>query len=261
MKKPTLIYKARQVITIFMVCICLITIVVVSACRLPASIETPTMGKEDIIQEYITYLSEAGDSTKTKRDNAVNIEYPGMETEASALPSQVDSATIHADHYASVAKQQHDLVIAQFGPDAWENVTYTLDEIDPVDGTLGYRVISTGELISETEYNRLFRDYWDNIAEQEGVTFYDLFLADGEPPEMMKNKRVDILTKYFDGMPVELTTISDAQTYRVNLIFNGERVSNQKYENFHFIIDNRKDKWIVVQGLTWAELYEFPEGD
>ncbi|MHA6484124.1 hypothetical protein ACX1C1_19710 [Paenibacillus sp. strain BS8-2] len=262
MKKPTVLYKARQAITIFAVCICVMAIVVVSACKMPASIETPTMGKEEIIQEYISYLSEIGDPTKTKRDNAINIELPGMGTESSALPSQVDSTTVREDQYVSVAVQQHNLVITQFGPDAWDNVIYTLEEIDPVDGILGYRIISTGEFISESEYNRLLRKYWENIAKQEGITYYDIFLADGESVEGMENKRVDVIAKYSDGIPVEHTTISDAQTYSVQLSFNGDRLSNQKYENFHFIIDNRNGNWSVFQGLTWTEPYpEFPEGD
>jgi len=238
---------------------------------------TIDMGKEGIIQEYITYLSEVRDPTK--RGNEVNIELPGMGTESSALPTmtleeaetagflspgrdQVNSTTARADHYASVAMQQHNLVIAQFGSDAWENFTYTLEEIDPVDGSMGYRIVSTGELISRSEYDSLLRKYWENVAKQEGVTYYDIFLADDEPAEMMKNKRVDILGKYIEAIPVELTTISDAQTYSVHLSFNGERVSNEKFENFHFIIDNRNDNWTVFHGLTWAEpIPEFPEGD
>lgn len=280
MKKPTSIYKARQVITIVVVCVCLMAIVVaVSASNLSASIEMPTIGKEDIIQEYITYLSEVGDPTKTKRGNEVNIEGPGMGTESSALPTmtleeaekagllspgrdQGKGTTARADHYASVAMQQHDLVITQFGSDAWENVTYTMEEIDPVDGSQGYRIVSTGELISRSEYDSLLRKYWENVAKQEGVTFYDIFLADDEPAEMMKNKRVDILGKYIEAIPVELTLISDAQFYSVHLTFNGERVSNEKFENFHFKIENRNDNWVVYQGLTWAApVLEFPEGD
>jgi len=223
-------------------------IITIYALNLPASIVKPTKGKEGAIQEYITYLTEAGDPKKTKRDNEFDIELQGMGTESSSLPT--------------IAVQQHNLVIAEFGTDAWNNVTYTLEEIDPVDGILGYRIVSTGESISESEYSFLLHKYWEDIAEKEGVTYYDIFLADGEPVEKMEYKRVDIIAKYSDGIPVELTTISDAQTYRVNLSFNGKRVSDQKFEDFHFIIDDQNGNWTVFEGLTWAEPYPgLPEGD
>lgn len=217
--------------------------------------------KEAIIQEYITYLSEARDLEHVNRDVAIKIELHGMGTDSSALPTK-SLEEAEAERYASVAVQQHHLVMEQFGSDAWENVTYTLEETDPVDGKMGYRMVSTGELVSESEYDRFLREYWEEVAEKEGVTYDDIFLADDEPAEMMENKRVDIIAKYADDIPVQLTTISDAQTYRVNLSFNGQRVSDQKHEDFHFIIDNRKGYWTVFQGLTWAAPYpEYPEGD
>lgn len=248
----------------------------------PDSIEKPVKGKEEIIQEYITYLSEAADpaKTKSKLENGLKIDFFGMGTEASALPDmsleEAEAAGLlhpdrirenkwteeRAERYASVAEQQHRLVASEFGPDAWENVTYTLEEVGPVYGSLGYRIVSTGELISESEYHRLLREYWEDIAEQEGVTYDDIFLAEDEPAEMMKNKRVDIIAKYSDGVPVEVTTISDAQSYRVDLSFHGKRVSDQKYEDFHFIIVNRDGEWVVFQGLSWAAPDpEHPQGD
>lgn len=50
--------------------------------------------------------------------------------------------------------RQHDLVVEQFGANAWDNVSYTLREIEPADGNLGYRVKSTGELLIKRNTKR-----------------------------------------------------------------------------------------------------------
>ncbi len=279
MKMTILMRKSRQTIAIVVMCISLFAIVAVSAANSSATDVMSADGKEELIQEYILYLSGIGDPVIAKKADILRCEQPGMGTESSALPTmtleeaeaaqflnservQANSVAARADQYATVAMQQHNLVIDQFGADAWKSVTYTLEEIDPIDGVLGYRNINTGKLISASEYDSVLREYWENVAIQEGVTYYDIFLADDEPAEKMADKRVDIISKYCDEIPVELTTVSDAQTYSVHLSFDGERVSNEKFEDFHFIIDNRNGKWTVFQGLTWAEPYpEFPDGD
>ena len=100
------------------------------------------------------------------------------------------------------------------------------------------------------------------MAKKEDVDYYDIFLPEAESPEKMADKRVDLIAKYSEGIPVELTTISDAQACRVNLSFNGEKTSAQGFGDFHFIIDNRTGEWKAYEGLTWAEPYPgFPIGD
>lgn len=235
--------------------------------------------KEDAVQKYILYLAGSISMENAKGENFLYCETPGMAIEADALPTmtlddaerdrilklgraQTSVFTTRKNHYAAVAVQQHYLVLEQFGDNAWENVTYTFEEIDPIDGALGYRIIETGESIGAAEYDRILREYWDDVAEKEGVDYYDIFLSDDEPPEKMDDKRVDLIAKYSEDIPVELMTVSDAQTYRVNLSFNGKSVSTQEFEDFHVIVDNRSGEWTVFQGLTWAEPYpEIPDGD
>ena len=178
-----------------------------------------------------------------------------------ANTEKVDSTT-RSDYYAAIAVRQHYLVLEQFGDNAWENVSYTFEKVDPVDGALGYRIIETGESISAAEYDKILREYWDDVAKKEGVDYYDIFLPEADPPEKMADKRVDLIAKYSEGIPVELTTISDAQACRVNLSFNGKKTSAQGFGDFHFIIDNRTGEWKTYEGLTWAEPYPgFPIGD
>lgn len=186
--------------------------------------------KETLIEEYISILAQA-DITNESNEDVFNIE-------------------------------QHEIVIEQFGKDAWENVLYDLEKIDPIDGELGYRIIASDEYIDAAEYDRLLREYWENVAKKEGISYYDIFLEEGEPESNLQYKRTDILSKYSQDIPVELTLISDEDTYRVNLSFNDIKVSKEGYKDFHFIIDNSKGEWQVYEGLTWtAPQPEFPEGD
>ena len=97
------------------------------------------------------------------------------------------------EYHAAIAVQQHDLVVDQFGANAWDNVSYTLKEIEPVDGELGYRVKSTGKLVDKAEYEEILYEYWGNVAAQEGTSYADIFLTEGEPSENIANKRVDIM--------------------------------------------------------------------
>ena len=232
--------------------------------------------QEDAARDYISYLSGSIDLASAKKGNLPHCEFPGMSALTAALPledaereavlkwantEKVDSTT-RIDYYAAIAVRQHYLVLEQFGDNAWENVSYTFEKIDPVDGALGYRIIETGESIGAAEYDKILREYWDDVAKKEGVDYYDIFLPEAEPPEKMADKRVDLIAKYSEGIPVELTTISDAQAYRVNLSFNGKKTSAQGFGDFHFIIDNRAGEWKAYEGLTWAEPYPgFPIGD
>ena len=234
------------------------------------------MLQEDAARDYISYLSGSIDLASAKKGSLLHCEFPGMSALTAALPledsereavlkwantEKVDSTT-RIDYYAAIAVRQHYLVLEQFGDNAWENVSYTFEKIDPVDGALGYRIIETGESIGAAEYDKILREYWDDVAKKEGVDYYDIFLPEAEPPEKMADKRVDLIAKYSEGIPVELTTISDAQAYRVNLSFNGKKTSAQGFGDFHFIIDNRTGEWKAYEGLTWAEPYpRFPIGD
>ena len=259
--------------------LCVVIVGTVYAVGVSRTVVTTYEKKEDAVQKYILYLAGSISMENAKGENFLYCETPGMAIETDALPTmtlddaerervlklgsaQTSAFTTRKNHYAAVAVQQHYLVLEQFGDNAWENVTYTFEEIDPVDGVLGYRIIETGESISAAEYDKILREYWDDVAERESVDYYDIFLSDDDPPEKMDDKRVDLIVKYSEGIPVELTTVSNAQTYRVNLSFNGKSVSAQEFEDFHVIVDNRSGEWTVFQGLTWAEPYpEIPDGD
>ena len=234
------------------------------------------MLQEDAARDYISYLSGSIDLASAKKGNLPHCEFPGRSALTAALPledaereavlkwantEKVDSTT-RIDYYAAIAVRQHYLVLEQFGDNAWENVSYTFEKIDSADGALGYRIIETGESIGAAEYDKILREYWDDVAKKEGVDYYDIFLPEADPPEKMADKRVDLIAKYSEGIPVELTTISDAQACRVNLSFNGKKTSAQGFGDFHFIIDNRTGEWKAYEGLTWAEPYPgFPIGD
>ena len=121
---------------------------------------------------------------------------------------------------------------------------------------------STGKLVDKAEYEEILYEYWGNVAAQEGTSYADIFLTEGEPSENIANKRVDIIAKYSHDIPVELVTVSDSQTYEVFLSFNSKTISADGYEDFHFVIDNEDGEWKVFQGLSWAEPYpENPTGD
>ena len=236
--------------------------------------------KDTLVSAYINYLSKASSARAARENMNFLCESPGMgtlsmgssmidldEAEQSGYLFPVAGNDIaaekkKAEYCASIAVQQHDLVVEQFGANAWDNVSYTLKEIEPVDGELGYRVKSTGKLVDKAEYEEILYEYWGNVAAQEGTSYADIFLTEGEPSENIANKRVDIIAKYSHDIPVELVTVSDSQTYEVFLSFNSKTISADGYEDFHFVIDNEDGEWKVFQGLSWAEPYpENPTGD
>lgn len=261
-------------------CICIFAAIAASLFPVFASQnEIDTDPQNTLVRSYIDYLASANTVENRKTTPTFSCEYPGMGTESSALPdmtledaeksgllspalSQTNNTISRASHNYSVAVQQHNLIVSQFGETAWDNVTYTLEEIEPVDGTLGFKIVATGELITREKYDQLLRDYWNEIAVQEKVSYYDIFLSENEDPENIKNKRVDLITAHAENIPVKPVTVSDSKTYQVSLAFNGKTTSEDGYDRFHFIIDNRNGDWSVFQGLTWAEPYpEYPEGD
>lgn len=236
--------------------------------------------KDTLVGAYINYLSKASSARAARENMNFLCESPGMgtlpmgssmidldEAEQSGYLFPVAGNDIaaekkKAEYCASIAVRQHDLVVEQFGANAWDNVSYTLKEIEPVDGELGYRVKSTGKLVDKAEYEEILYEYWGNVAAQEGTSYADIFLTEGEPSENIANKRVDIIAKYSHDIPVELVTVSDSQTYEVFLSFNSKTISADGYEDFHFVIDNEDGEWKVFQGLSWAEPYpENPTGD
>lgn len=260
--------------------VCVLLGVSAAAIMMPLPEKKSYTEKELLIEAYIHYLKNAESSKIAERNLTFYCETPGMgtlpmgssmidlseaEKSGSLLPmfiKDIVSEKTRVAHQASIAVQQHDLVVAQFGIDAWNDVSYTLMEIEPVEGDLGYQVKSTGKLIDKAEYEKILYEYWEEIATQEGVTYSDIFLAENEPAENIANKRIDIIAKYSEDIPVELVTVSSTQTYDVLLRFDDKAVSHDGFENFHFVIDNRDGEWKVLQGLSWAEPYpENPVGD
>lgn len=236
--------------------------------------------KDTLVSAYINYLSKASSARAARENMNFLCESPGMgtlpmgssmidldEAEQSGYLFPVAGNDIaaekkKAEYCASIAVQQHDLVVEQFGANAWDNVSYTLKEIEPADGDLGYRVKSTGEFVDKEKYEKILYGYWEAVAAQEGTSYADLFLTEGESAENIASKRVDLIAKYSDAIPVELVTVSDFRTYEVLLSFNGKTISADGYEDFHFVIDNKDDNWKVLQGLSWAAPYpEDPTGD
>lgn len=266
---------------IFLLCIVgsLIAVGILAGYTPNANIDIYTE-KDAVIGAYINYLSSASNVRAARGNMNFLCESPGMgilsmessmidleEAEQSGYLFPVIIRDIVAEnkkveYHASIAVQQHDLVVDQFGANAWDNVSYTLKEMEPVDGELGYRVKSTGKLVDKAEYEEILYEYWGNVAAQEGTSYADIFLTEGEPSENIANKRVDIIAKYSHDIPVELVTVSDSQTYEVLLSFNSKTISADGYEDFHFVIDNEDGDWKVFQGLSWAEPYpENPTGD
>lgn len=281
MKKDILHIGRTVRCSIFLLCIVgvLLAAGVSAVYTLSTNIDVYTE-KDAIIGAYINYLSNASTTQAARGNLNFHCESPGMgtlsmessmidleeaEQNSYLLPAVVKDIIAEkkkVEHHTSVAVQQHDLVVDQFGDNAWDNVSYTLQEIEAVDGYLGYRVKSTGKFIDKAGYEKVLYEYWETVAAQEGVSYDDIFLTEGEPVENIANKRVDLIAKYSNDIPVELVTVSNSQTYEVLLSFNSKTTSLDGYEDFHFVIDNVDGDWKVFQGLSWAEPYpENPTGD
>lgn len=274
---------ARNFAVIVIACIFISVSVTIAAAigTTPTNSETSNAeatSHESIIHDYISYLAQTGNSTNTRAASSVAIEYPGMGTEASALPTmtldeaktsgvlsstqtRTNSIAEISSYNTSIATQQHDLVVEQFGALAWENVTYTVNEMRPLDGELGYRIIDTGELISKEEYDRLLYEYWEEVARQEGVSINELLIPENSLHEERTDVRIDLLAKHFKNAPVELTSVSTSQTYEVFLSFNGKSSSDSGYSDFRFVVDNRNGEWTVFQGLSWFAPHSASDGD
>ena len=238
---------------------------------MPTTAKVSYTDKEMLIEAYINYLANAENPKAAEKNLNFLCNSPGMGTLSTGssmidlneaeknndlFPTGADDIVterLRVEYYAALAVQQHDLVITQFGDSAWSNVSYSLVESEPVEGTLGYRVISTGKLLDQAEYEKILYEYWEDVAAQEGITYDDIFLAEGEPVENIANKRVDIIAKYGENVPVELVTVSNTHTYEVFLSFNDKKTSLDGFGEFHFVIDNSRGEWKLLQGLSWAE--------
>lgn len=274
------VLRNRRTVRCLLFLLCFIGILLVVGVCVPSTDIDVYTEKETIVGAYINYLSDASTVQAARRNLNFQCESPGMGT-LSMEPSMIDldeaeqsnnlfPALIKDNaaekkkvrHYASVAVQQHDLVVGRFGDGAWNDVSYTLKEIEPADGDMGYRVKSTGELVDKAEYEKILQEYWEAVAAQEDVSYDDIFLTTDEPAEDIANKRVDLIAKYSEDIPVELVAVSDFQTYEVLLSFNGKAISPDGYADFHFVICDEGGSWIVYQGLSWTEPYpEKPTGD
>lgn len=244
-----------------------------------------SLGKEEAINSYIKFLSASGSGENENSVPWAEVFSPGMGTASDMLPSMsiedaekqgllsaaaasaaaADPARINGvkvEALIACAKQQHDLIVEQFGSDAWANVSYTLEEIDSVDGALGYRLIETGALMTKEKYDQTMRDYWNAVAQKEQVNYYDIFLRDDETEDALAGKRTDLIVEYMDDMPAELTLVSDTKTLEVRLAFYGAEKSKENYEDFHFIICGKENSWVVFGGLSWSAPYpDTPTGD
>ena len=267
------VLRNRRTVRCLLFFLCFIGILLVVGVCMPSTDIGVYTEKEAIVGAYINYLSDASTVQAAEENLNFQCESPGMGTlsmessmadlEEAEQSSYLFPALIKDDaagkkkvkHYASVAVQQHDLVVEQFGANAWDNVSYDLKKIEPVDGDIGYRVKSTGELVDKAEYEKILQEYWEAVAAQESVSYGDIFLTADEPAEDIANKRVDLIAKYSGDIPVELVAVSDSQTYEILLSFNGKAISPDGYEDFHFVICDEGGSWIVHQGLSWTEPY------
>ncbi len=225
--------------------------------------------QSSLIQNYISYLGgdyEKGEAKYycrqagmlTRSDLLPQMDL--IEAENQGLLGEVPSMAETVRVQKIYAQDQHELVIQQFGEDAWDNVSYTIEELDPIDGKGGYRIKATGEQIDRARYDGIINLFWLKVAQEEGVELSDILLTEDEGSEALANKRVDIISKHIDEIPVELVPVSEEKTFDVKLAFNGRTSSEDGYEGFHFVIVGSDEKgWVIFQGLSWNEpVSEYP---
>ena len=101
--------------------------------------------KDTLVGAYINYLSKASSARAARENMNFLCESPGMgtlpmgssmidldEAEQSGYLFPVAGNDIaagkkKAEYCASIAVRQHDLVVEQFGANAWDNVSYTIE--------------------------------------------------------------------------------------------------------------------------------------
>ncbi len=260
--------KAFVIVAVLIAIVCIIPIVY------KTSQETSAVEEYDLqnlINNYISYIG--GDFENADK---IFCNHPGMEASEDLLPDTfledaeqnglLDEKQQYSERLltqARYAAAQNALVKEQFGDDAWETVKYELVEEEPIDGALGYKVVETGELVDEKTYQLMNREYWTQIAESEGIGYYDIFLTSDEGPEAMENKRVALIDRYIDKEPVKAVRITEKQRFSVNLSFNNKTESESGLYNFHFYVEgSEKNGWEIRQGLSWSEKFpEYPEDD
>ena len=149
-----------------------------------------------------------------------------------------------------VAENQTAFVKGLFGEDAWDNVTYELEPWTAVMDTHdAFFVVETGEEISQEEYERIQRQFWEEVAKNEGVTYDDLFQS-SDPAKFREDIRADIVWAHHDECPVKMGVSSPNTAYKVSLQFNGQD-SADEYGDFKFYVEGREDSWKIISGLQW----------
>ena len=219
---------------------------------------------EDAVSKYIGYLSN-----KDKRDLAVANNYyfcktPGSdpdsswqtymgnnnETQEEMVAAWRDGTKNLAKTFAIYAEHQCEFVKMQFGQDAWDKVTYEFEPWLPtMNGRDAYILTTTGEEITKEENDRLWLEFWNDIAAKEGLTYDDLFQS-SDPKKYREDIRSDIVAEHIEEFPVKLTSVSLNTAYKVHLYFDGQE-HTEDYGDFKFFVEGKDKEWLIVCGLMW----------
>ena len=137
---------------VFLLCIAgvLLAIGVLAVCTQSKDVGVCTE-KDTLVGAYINYLSKASNARAARETMNFLCELPGMgtlpmgssmidleeaEQSGDLFPvagNDIAAEKKKAEYCASIAVRQHDFVVEQFGANAWDNVSYTLKEIEPAD--------------------------------------------------------------------------------------------------------------------------------
>ena len=153
---------------------------------------------------------------------------------------------------------QYDSVVNSFGKNAWDNVSFEFNKEEHLDGKIAYVEKKSNKQITEEQYEKLNRSYWEGLAKENGITYEQLFSFDD--PELDRESAYKYHTLFIKGLetiPTDTIVSTDYELYRVSLKFNGKTVGEDGMGDYRFYISNQSGKWETIEGLTW----DYPLGE
>lgn len=251
---------------VFVICLTTFLLILLPGCagmseaELPSEKETPSKAElaADTAQAYLDALAAGGEEAFLEMMNSTwagsyimmpdDVMMPLEEAEEKGLLLKERTEEETRAFMLRCFRDQRQFVAECFGGDPWSRAEFTMEESVATEGRSGYILAATGEEITEEEYLKINREFWQEAAAQEGLTYEEIF---PENPENWTFEGHTAFLKYLEDEPGKLHVFPDYDVYLVRLTFDGKAISDNGYESFRFFVSNKNGRWGVQEGLNW----------
>ena len=207
---------------------------------------------QEAVDRYVDYLRNQTSRSLAVSGNYIYCFSPGLDPGSSLAQQNTEiqddlrglmrfCEKHRAENYAKIAAAQYEFILEQFGMDAWDNVSYYVEECGDEVVCREYYIVKTGEKIDRARYDTMLLEFWNDVAKKEGVGFEELW-QDG--------KYSSAAEKHLSEVPVKAVNSADQKALRIYLLFNGA-AEGKECSGVFFIVAGDGISWDVSVGLMW----------